>query len=335
VAAIGVIGAGSWGTTLANLLAEKGCRVYLWVFEEDLFRVMEQKRENVLFLPGIPLSENIWLTLSLEEAFAEKPILVCALPSHTVRQIFSQGRPYLRGDVLIVSATKGLEDETHQTISRVLREVLGQSHKAEITCLSGPSFAKEVSRKFPTAVAAAGLNAEAVQKVQVLFARPYFRVYTNPDLVGVELGGAIKNVMAIAAGASDGLGFGHSSRAALITRGLAEMTRLGVKMGADARTFFGLAGLGDLVLTCTGDLSRNRTVGLEMGKGRKLESILAGMKMVAEGIRTTKALRELARELKVEMPITEKVYEILYEGKAPREAVAELMSREPRSEREE
>jgi len=332
---IGVIGAGSWGTTLANLLAEKGCRVDLWVFEEDLLEVMERKRENVLFLPGIPLSEHIRLTHSLEEAFAEKSILVCALPSHTVRQIFSRGRPYIQGDVLIVSATKGLEDETHQTISRVLREILGQSHKGEITCLSGPSFAKEVSRKFPTAVAAAGSNAEAVQKIQGLFARAYFRVYTNPDLVGVELGGAIKNVMAIAAGASDGLGFGHSSRAALITRGLAEMTRLGVKMGADPRTFFGLAGLGDLVLTCTGDLSRNRTVGLELGKGRKLEAILAGMKTVAEGLRTTKALSELARELRVEMPITEKVYEILYEGKAPREAVAELMSRDPRSEREE
>jgi len=332
---IGVIGAGSWGTTLANLLAERGWRIYLWVFEEDLFQVMERKRENVLFLPGIPLSEHIRLTHSLEEAFAEKSVLVCALPSHTVREIFKQGRPYIQDGALIVSATKGLEDGTHQTISQVLRAVLGQSHQVEITCLSGPSFAKEVSRKFPTAVAAAGASAEAVQKVQHLFARPYFRVYTNPDLMGVELGGASKNVMAIGAGASDGLGFGHSSRAALITRGLAEMTRLGVKMGADARTFFGLAGLGDLVLTCTGDLSRNRTVGLELGKGRTLESILAGMKMVAEGIRTTKALRELARELKVEMPITEKVYEILYEGKAPREAVAELMSRDPRSEREE
>lgn len=331
---IGVIGAGSWGTTLANLLAEKGLQVDLWVFEEELFQCMERKRENEVFLPGIRLSEGIHLTHSLEEAFSGKSILVCALPSHAVREIFSQGRPYLQEGVLIVSATKGLEDESHLTVSQVLREVIGRKREAEIACLSGPSFAKEVCRKIPTAVAAAGTSPAAAQKTQELFARPFFRVYTNPDMIGVELGGATKNVMAIAAGASDGLGFGHSSRAALITRGLAEMTRLGVKVGADARTFFGLAGLGDLVLTCTGDLSRNRSVGLELGKGRPLAEILAGMKMVAEGIRTTKALRALARDLRVEMPITEKVHQILYESKDPREAVADLMSRLPRSERE-
>jgi glycerol-3-phosphate dehydrogenase (NAD(P)+) len=331
---IGVIGAGSWGTTLANLLAEKGLPVDLWVFEEELFRAMQSKRENEFFLPGISLADNIRITHSLEEACTGKDILICAVPSHAVREVFSKGRPYIRDGALIISATKGLEDETCSTASQVLQDTLGQNLRAEIACLSGPSFAREVACNFPTAVAAAAAHPEAARQVQILLARPYFRVYTNPDLIGVELGGATKNVMAIAAGASDGLGFGHSSRAALITRGLAEMTRLGVKMGADARTFFGLAGLGDLVLTCTGSLSRNRTVGLELGKGRRLKDILQGMRMVAEGIRTTKALRALAREREVEMPITDKVYEILYEGKDPREAVIELMSRDPRSEQE-
>jgi glycerol-3-phosphate dehydrogenase (NAD(P)+) len=331
---IAVIGAGSWGTTLANLLAEKFERVWLWVFEEDLFRTMEKKRENEIFLPGIRLSENLHLTHSLKEAVAGQGMLVCALPSHAVREVFRQCQTSLRDGVLVISVTKGLEDDTHQTVSQVLREVLGPESRASFACLSGPSFAREVSRKFPTAVAVAGSSLQAAQIAQDLFSRPYFRVYTNPDLIGVELGGAIKNVMAIAAGTSDGLGFGHSSRAALITRGLAEMTRLGLSMGADAQTFFGLAGLGDLVLTCTGDLSRNRQVGIELGKGRTLAEILEGMRMVAEGIRTTKSLRELARKRAVEMPITEKVYEILYEGKNPREAVGELMSRGARSERE-
>jgi glycerol-3-phosphate dehydrogenase (NAD(P)+) len=331
---IGVIGAGSWGTTLANLLAEKGLPIDLWVFEEELFRAMQSKRENEFFLPGISLPDNIRVTLSLEEACTGKEILVCAVPSHAVREVFSKGRPYLQEGTLIISATKGLEDETYFTASQVLRDTIGRSLKVEIACLSGPSFAREVACKFPTAVTAAAVHPEAARQAQILLARSYFRVYTNPDPTGVELGGATKNVMAIAAGASDGLGFGHSSRAALITRGLAEMTRLGVKMGADARTFFGLAGLGDLVLTCTGSLSRNRTVGLELGKGRRLKDILEGMRMVAEGIRTTKALRALAREKEVEMPITDKIYEILYEGKDPREAVIELMSRDPRSEQE-
>jgi glycerol-3-phosphate dehydrogenase (NAD(P)+) len=331
---IGVIGAGSWGTTLANLLGEKGLAVHLWVFEEELFQAMQRKRENEFFLPGIALSDNIQITHSLKEAFTGKDTLICAVPSHAVREVFSKGRPYLREETLIISATKGLEDETRSTVSQVLKEILGPTLRAEIACLSGPSFAREVACKFPTAVTASAILPEAARRAQILLARPYFRIYTNPDVMGVELGGATKNVMAIAAGASDGLGFGHSSRSALITRGLAEMTRLGVKMGADARTFFGLAGLGDLVLTCTGSLSRNRTVGLELGQGRKLKDILGGMRMVAEGIRTTKALQALAREKKVEMPITEKVYEILYEGKDPREAVSELMSRDPRSEQE-
>jgi len=331
---VGVIGAGSWGTTLANLLAEKE-GVDLWVYEEDLFRSMEIKRENEVFLPGIHLLAGVRLTHSLEEVFANKTVLICAVPSHAVRGVFQQGQTFLSPNVLIISATKGLEDKTHLRITQVIREAVNRNDHVAVACLSGPSFAKEVSRKFPTAVAVAGDNPGAAEKAQDLLARPYFRIYTNPDLIGVELGGAVKNVMAIAAGTSDGLGFGHSTRAALITRGLAEMTRLGVRLGADGRTFAGLAGLGDLVLTCTGDLSRNRWVGLELGKGRKLVDIQGEMKMVAEGIRTTRALLHLSQELKVEMPITEKVYKILFEGKEPRAAVMELMSRDPRSEKEE
>ena len=331
---IAVIGAGSWGTTLANLLAEKEEEVILWVYEEDLFRILSAKRENEFFLPGVRLADSLRFTHSLEEALAERDTVICAVPSHAVRDVFLRARPYFSRKVLLISVTKGLEDGTHLTMSGVLQEVVGTRNEAGIAALSGPSFAREVCRRIPTAVAVAGTTDRAAQEAQALFSRPYFRVYTNPDLKGVELGGAVKNVMAIAAGASDGMGFGHSSRAALITRGLAEMTRLGLSLGAQRETFFGLAGLGDLVLTCAGDLSRNRQVGLELGKGKGVQEILGGMRMVAEGVRTAKALWELARIQKVEIPIAEKVYEILYRKKNPREAVQELMSRLPRSEKE-
>jgi glycerol-3-phosphate dehydrogenase (NAD(P)+) len=331
---IAVIGAGSWGTTLANLLAEKEEGVLLWIFEEDLYRILVKKRENDFFLPGVRLADSLRFTHSLEEALAGRETVVCAVPSHAVREVFLQARAHLSKGALLISVTKGLEDGTHLTMSRVLQEVIGAGGELQIAALSGPSFAGEVSRRIPTAVAVAGTTPRAAQEAQALFFRPYFRVYANPDILGVELGGAIKNVMAIAAGASDGMGFGHSSRAALITRGLAEMTRLGVSMGAQRQTFYGLAGMGDLVLTCTGDLSRNRQVGLELGRGKGLREILGGMRMVAEGVRTAKALRELAQKQKVDMPITGEVYEILYREKNPREAVQGLLSRLPRSERE-
>jgi len=331
---IAVIGAGSWGTTLANLLAEKEDGVLLWVFEEELFRILVEKRENDFFLPGVRLADSLRFTRSLEEALDGRETVICAVPSHAVREVFLQAGKHLSQGALLISVTKGLEDGTYLTISRVLQEVIGAGREAEIAALSGPSFAGEVSRRIPSAVAAAGRTPRAAQEAQALFFRPYFRVYTNPDILGVELGGAIKNVMAIAAGASDGMGFGHSSRAALITRGLAEMTRLGLSLGAQRQTFFGLAGMGDLVLTCTGDLSRNRQVGLELGRGKGLKEILGGMRMVAEGVRTAKALWELAQNQKVDMPITGEVYEILYRGKNPREAVQGLLSRLPRSERE-
>jgi glycerol-3-phosphate dehydrogenase (NAD(P)+) len=331
---IAVIGAGSWGTTLANLLAEKEEGVLLWVFEEDLFRFLVEKRENHFFLPGVRLADSLRFTHSLEEALVGRDTVVCAVPSHAVREVFLRARKHFSPEALLISVTKGLEDATHLTMSRVLEEVIGAGKEAQIAALSGPSFAREVSRRIPTAVTVAGTTPRAAQEAQALFLRPYFRVYTSPDIRGVEFGGAVKNVMAIAAGASDGMGFGHSSRAALITRGLAEMTRLGISLGAQEQTFFGLAGLGDLVLTCTGDLSRNRQVGLELGRGKGVKETLGGMRMVAEGVRTAKALWELAQEKKVDMPITGKVYEILYEGKDPREAVQELMSRLPRAEQE-
>ncbi len=293
---------------------------------------MMARRENDVFLPGIRLSDQIHLTHSLEEAVGGKAILVCAVPSHVVREVFRRVKTHIQKEILIVIATKGMEDQSHFTPSLILREVLAGAHRFELVSLAGPSFAKEVAARIPAAVTAASASAEAARLTQAVFSRPYFRVYTNPDWLGVELAGAMKNVIAIAAGVSDGLGLGHSSRAALITRGLAEMTRFGVNMGADQRTFVGLAGLGDLVLTCAGELSRNRQVGLELGRGRKLDEILKGMKMVAEGIRTAKALYELAEARKVKLPITEKVYEILYKGKEPRQAVGELMSRQLRSE---
>jgi glycerol-3-phosphate dehydrogenase (NAD(P)+) len=332
---VGVIGAGSWGTTLASLLAEKGFGVDLWVYEVELFEILLRRRENTLFLPGISLSPRIRFTHTLKEAVSGKTVLLSVVPSHAVREVFSGACAWVPPDVLLVSATKGLEDETSLTMSQVLQEVVGPSHRGGLAVLSGPSFAGEVSRGVPTAVTAAGSTPEAARRAQEIFARPYFRVYTNPDLLGVELGGAVKNVIAIAAGVSDGLGFGHSSRAALLTRGLAEMTRLGRRLGALPQTFAGLSGLGDLILTCTGDLSRNRRVGLELGKGRPLVEILREMKMVAEGIRTTRAVRDLARKRGVEMPITEKMYEILYEGKDPRVTVEEILSRAAGSEREE
>jgi glycerol-3-phosphate dehydrogenase (NAD(P)+) len=331
---VGVIGAGSWGTTLANLLAEKESSVELWVHGPELFQILVRRGENVRFLPGVPLNPQIRLTNTLADAVTGKRVLVCVVPSHAVRETFTAARAAIPPDALIVSATKGLEDKTLLTMSRVLTEVLGAGHRGGIAALSGPSFALEVSRGLPAAVSSAGETPDAARKTQEIFSRPYFRVYTNPDLMGVELGGAVKNVIAIAAGVSDGLGFGHSSRAALVTRGLAEMTRLGRRLGALPQTFAGLSGLGDLILTCTGDLSRNRRVGLEIGRGRSLGDILREMKMVAEGIRTTRALRDLARRSAVEMPITEKMYEILYEGKDRRESVEELMSRAVRSESE-
>jgi glycerol-3-phosphate dehydrogenase (NAD(P)+) len=329
---IGVIGAGSWGTTLADLLAKKGHDVTLWAYEADLVAEMKQTRCNNLFLQGITLSPNLEFTNELQEAVAEKGLLLFVVPTQVLRMVVRNALPFFKSSALIVSASKGIELDTLMTVSQIYEELLPGDLYRNFSALSGPSFAREVALEMPTAVAVAANRPEVALQVQRIFTRSYFRVYTNNDIIGVELGGAIKNVIAIAAGISDGLGFGHNTRAALITRGLAEMNRLGRAMGAQAATFAGLAGMGDLVLTCTGDLSRNRSVGFKLGEGRRLDEILGEMRMVAEGVKTTESAYNLSRRLKVDMPITEKVYQVLYEGKPAREAVLELMTRDLKAE---
>lgn len=333
---IAVIGAGAWGTALAIVLGRKGThRISLWAYEKEVYESICQRGVNELFLPDLPVPLGIAATNRLEEALRNAKLVVSVMPSHHTRRIFQQMAPYLSPETMFVSATKGVENETLLRMSQVITEVLSTngSSSVRIGALSGPSFAKEVARGDPTAVTIASTDSELASLVQREFSDPNFRVYTNTDIAGVELGGALKNVIAIAAGVCDGLGLGHNTIAALITRGLAEITRLTVACGGRPETMAGLAGLGDLVLTCTGGLSRNRTVGVELGKGRKLDEIIAGMHgMVAEGVLTTNAAVGLARKHSVEMPITEQMYAILHEGKSPRETIRELMTRRGTSE---
>lgn len=330
---IGVIGAGSWGTTLANLLAKKGLEVKLWVYEADLAQRLKEHRVNDLYLPDYKLSEQLEFSHDLMEFVVDRQVLVLVPPSQVMRTVMDRIKNSLAPDCLLVSAAKGIENDSLLTMSEVLAEVFGESIVNRCAFLSGPSFAKEVAAELPTAVAVAAEDYALASKVQDLFSTDYFRVYTNSDVMGVELCGALKNVIALAAGVSDGLGFGYNTRAALITRGLVEMARLGRAKGASLETFSGLAGMGDLVLTCTGDLSRNRSVGMELGRGRSLEDILGTMRMVAEGVKTTLSAYQLAQRLDVDMPITAQMYEILYAGKEPRQAVTELMMRDLKSER--
>ncbi len=331
---LGVVGAGSWGTALANLLAGKGYAVDLWVFETDVCRQIERHRENKVFLPGVTLSENLRPTNDLRQAAADKDLVLVVVPSHVMRHVTEQMRAYLDRDTLLVTASKGIENQTHLTMSGVIRDTLEEWPDSKLAVISGPSFAKEVARKSPTVVTAASADIGMAEMVQSVFVTPYFRVYTNTDVVGVEIGGAIKNVIAIAAGVIDGLGLGLNTRAALITRGLTEIQRLGRRMGADPRTLAGIAGVGDLILTCTGDLSRNHTVGKKIGEGLRLDEILAEMRMVAEGVKTAKSVYNLARKLEVEMPICQAMYAILYEGLAPEKAVYRLMTRDLKQELE-
>ncbi|MEJ5300944.1 MAG: NAD(P)H-dependent glycerol-3-phosphate dehydrogenase [Thermodesulforhabdaceae bacterium] len=324
---IGVVGAGSWGTSIAQLLAEKGYTVRLWVYEPELCEIIKTRRENTYYLPGYRLHDNIDPYTDIGEVVKGRQFVVMVVPSHVYRSVALKMIPFLENEVIIVSATKGIENETLLTMEGVWKDILPPNKKIRFACLAGPSFAKEVIRKVPTAVTVASKDESVAKSVQLLFATEYFRVYTSSDVVGLELAGAIKNVIAIAAGMCDGMGFGHNTRAALITRGLAEMARLGVRLGAHPLTFSGLAGIGDLLLTCTGDLSRNRTVGYLIGQGKKLETILSDMRMVAEGVKTAKSVYFLAKEVGVEMPICEQVYAILYEGQDPREAVKILMTR--------
>ena len=347
---IAIIGAGAWGTGLAIVLGRKGThQVRLWAHEKDVCESIAQKRINECFLPGREIPQSVTATNDLAIALAGVQIIVSVMPSQHCRELFTRMRPLIPTKARIVSATKGLEESSLQRMTEVIAEVLnaeaGLSPSSRslreqggdvdfwIGALSGPSFAQEVARGDPTAITIASESEELLRTVQQEFSDTAFRVYTNSDVVGVELGGALKNIIAIAAGICDGLGLGHNSVAALITRGLAEMTRLVVACGGRAETMAGLAGLGDLVLTCTGGLSRNRSVGVELGRGRKLPEIVAGMHgMVAEGIFTTTAAVGLARARRVEMPITEQMYAILHEGKSPREAIHDLMTRSGKSE---
>jgi glycerol-3-phosphate dehydrogenase (NAD(P)+) len=326
-----VIGAGSWGTALAFQLARAGHAVALWARESKLVQEMSSLRENPRYLPGFVLPPAITPVADLEHATrAAEDLLVCAVPSHAVRNIMASVAAHLRAQTVVVSASKGIEEGTSCRMSEVIGQVVSASER--IAVLSGPSFAKEVAAEMPTAVTAAAARQETATIVQRAFSTPLFRVYTTSDLVGVEIGAAVKNIIAVAAGVSDGLGFGHNTRAAIITRGLAEVNRLAVKLGADPQTVTGLAGLGDLVLTCTGDLSRNRSVGLRLGRGEKLSDILASMTQVAEGVRNTLAVDELARTTAVDMPITAQMRLLLFEDKPARQAVIDLMTRQLKPE---
>lgn len=332
---IAVIGAGSWGTVLANLLAEKeGVDVDLWAREKEVYKEINDRHTNHLFLPDVQLAPALKAVSRFETALKEKQLVLLAVPSHVFREVLQGLKPHLTSDMSIMMATKGIENDSLMIMSQVVDAVLGPAFLKQFACLAGPSFATEVSRKFPTAVTIACENAPHGAKVQRLFSTDCFRVYLGNDMVGTQLGGALKNVIAIAAGVADGLNFGHNARAALITRGLAEITRLGVKMGANPHTFAGLAGMGDLVLTCTGDLSRNRTVGLQVGKGKTVKEITSRTNMVAEGIKTSKSAYELSGKMNVIMPIVQQVYEILYQDKDPQQAVKELMTRDLKAELE-
>lgn len=324
---IGCVGAGSWGTAIADLLACKGFHTHLWVFEKEVKDHIEQFRENELYLPGHQLSSNLSATNDLADVVSNKHLVVIVVPSHVMRNVTQQMAGHLSAGTIIASASKGIEQKTHLTMSGVIKENIPEVEADRLAVISGPSFAKEVAQKMPTTVTVACQNAEVAARIQHVFATPYFRVYTSEDIVGVELGGSVKNVIAIASGILDGLGMGLNTRAALITRGMTEIRRLGLYLGANPRTFTGLAGFGDLVLTCTGNLSRNYTVGIQLGKGKKLQQILAEMHMVAEGIKTAKSVYNFSRQLGVEMPICHEIYHILYEDLAPKEAVYRLMTR--------
>ncbi len=324
---IGVVGAGSWGTALAHLLAVNGYKVDLWVFEKEIKEQIEKDRENKIFLPGAKLSENINPTNDIEAATSGKDLVLIVVPSHIMRETSIKISQYLDKNTIIVTASKGIENKTHLTMLGILKENIKVIPEENFVVLSGPSFAKEVARQLPTVVAVASSNSKTSEFVQKVFATPFFRVYTNDDPVGIEIGGAIKNVIAIAAGISDGLELGLNARAALITRGLTEMKRLGGKMGANPHTFAGLAGVGDLLLTCTGALSRNYTVGTKLGKGKTLDEILKEMNMVAEGVKTTRSVYNLSKKLKIELPICNEVYQILFENQPPKDSIPQLMTR--------
>lgn len=319
---IAVIGAGNWGTTIACHVARKGYDVTLWVYETELAEIIKTTRRNTWYIPDLPIPENIRITTDFSDAVKNARFIVNGVPTQFIRSVFINKAEY-RDDAFIINLSKGIEKHTLLTPSEILKEIMGLN----VAVLSGPSFAKEVSKGLPTAVTLATTDRHQGLLIQELMSSDRFRVYLHDDVIGVEIGGALKNVIAIASGISDGIGLGFNARASLITRGLAEISRLGLAMGAHPRTFSGLSGVGDLILTCTSNLSRNYTLGFRIGRGESLEDILKGMKEVAEGIDTSESAYNLSQRYSVEMPITEKVYEIIYKNKPPHQAFIELMTR--------
>lgn len=329
---VGVIGAGSWGTALAFLLADKGYDVCIWAYEEEVADAINTKNENTVFLPEIELPKNLRASNDLEETCREKDLIVVVTPSHVTRSVMTQAAPFLPRHVPIVCATKGIENDTYKLVYEILEDVLPIDYHPYLAFISGPTFARELAQRTPTNAVAAAYSERLAKTVQYIFHHDYFRVYRTMDVIGVELGGSLKNVIAIAAGAANGMGFGHNSTAGLITRGLAEMSRLAVAMGANPMTLAGLTGMGDLVLTCTGGLSRNRQVGVKLGQGMTLDDILSEMNMVAEGVKTARSVHGLTEQMGVEMPICNEVYQVLYEGKTAQQALEDLMGRELKRE---
>jgi glycerol-3-phosphate dehydrogenase (NAD(P)+) len=324
---IAIVGAGSYGTALALVAARANHHIRLWAHDPEVAKIIETQRQNQVYLPGFELPENIHPTHDLNEALQDAEFVITAVPSHFCREVYTNMLPHLRAEMIFVSATKGIEIHTQMRMEQVVRDVLQSNFVPRYVALSGPSFALEVAQNQPSAIVAASSDIKSAQATQAALSSTRFRVYTNTDVTGVEIGGAVKNVMAIATGAVNGLGLGYSTVTALITRGLAEMTRLAVKLGGRGETMAGLAGMGDLVLTCLGNLSRNRQLGVELGRGRTLEQIISETRQVAEGVKTAKATHELAQRIGVEMPITEGVYQMLYEGKTPQQLLQELMDR--------
>lgn len=332
---VAVLGSGSWGTALAKSLADAGHEVRLWARRAEQSEAIERERQNTAYLPGAKLPATLRATHDLEGALAGVDMVLSAVPTHGLRENLQLAAPLFPTGVPILSATKGIENGTLKLVCGIFEDCLPEGQHEQLTYLGGPSFAKEVAQGMPTAVVVAGKSHAVTARVQSILGTDRLRVYTTDDVIGIELGGSLKNVMAIAAGVGDGLGFGHNTRAAIVTRGLAEISRLAIKLGAHPMTMAGLGGIGDLLLTCTGDLSRNRMVGLELGRGRKLDEILKGMNQVAEGVRTTKSAHALSRREAVEMPIVDAVYRILYEDMNARDAVVGLMTRPHRPERDE
>ncbi len=329
---IGVIGAGSWGTALAMVMAEKGHQVSLWVRDEERCRTIMEQGINHDYLPEVQLPSGIQPTSDLFKAARGKDFLFLSVPSHGVRETAEALKPHLSVGAILVNTAKGLEEGSYLRLSQVIEESLEGSKHSGIAALSGPNHAEEVSRKVPSATVVASAREEIAQQVQEVLMTPHLRVYTNQDLAGVEMGGALKNIIALASGVTEGLGLGDNTRAALLTRGLVEVIRLGKSIGAKERTFTGLSGLGDLFVTCSSEHSRNRKVGLKLGAGHKLEEVLAGMQMVAEGVKTTRAAYQLSQKQEVEMPITKELYSVLFAEKSPRDALYSLMQREKKGE---